>query len=135
MFNFKQSEELPFMLPAAPKHIEEAKMMSEEERIRDMIKAVSDSKDDPILIEMQLKLIEEDCFKSLGRKIELFHAEVVKLRNERLDDPMLDTPEGTRRAIQEVAIYANKIQGEFKIPKTQNPMAAKEKGSEYYWSI
>lgn len=62
----------------------------------------------PENIEAGLVALEAEYSKK-GKKIFLFHHEVAKLRNERLDDPNLETREGTYRSLNEVTMYLNHI--------------------------
>jgi len=131
LFNFKQKEE-PEPLPLLPEPIVDV-IKTREEQLIAMLKHINEREADPELIELQVKLLEEEYLKD-GRKVEIFHKMVVELKNNRLEDENLDTQGGTRRALHELSIYANKI-GEFKYIKVQDPKVARKADEIYYWSI
>lgn len=134
LFNFKQFEVPQKCLPA-PQHIEqklEDKEMDRETYLKNMIQAIGNSTDSPENIELQIYLLEAEFAKD-GRVVEIFHRDVVKMKNERLEDPALDTKEGTRRALQELAIYAAKVDNELKIPKISDPKNAESSVLAYCW--
>ena len=131
-------EEPKLMLPV-PAYVEEyleeaVEVMNSDEKLLAMVEALNDSDASPELIEYQMKLVEAE-FEKEGRKVELFHKSVVAMKNERVDDERLESKEGTSRALRELAVYANRIQGLFKTYQVNQETMDAPEDEQYYWSV
>jgi len=131
LFSPKKKKRVQFALPE-PK--QEDSSMELDEEIKAMVNEISNSNAPAELIEQQITMIE-DSLEKKGRTIVLFHKAVVDLRNERCEDPSLETELGTRKALRELSIYANQITCEFKGIKVKDPQTAKTPDMKYYWSV
>lgn len=116
------------------KSFKEEEYLKNEEELAKLIDEVSESNADPILIEKMLKEIEAEFLKA-GKKIELFHKDVVLLKNDRCDDEDLETREGTRRSLLELQSFATQIEDNYKRVMVNDPEYAENSDLVYYWSI
>ena len=116
------------------KSFKEKEYLKNEEELSKLIDEVSESNADPILIEKMLKEIEAEFLKA-GKKIELFHKDVVLLKNDRCDDEDLETREGTRRSLLELQSFATQIEDNYKRVMVNDPEYAENSDLVYYWSI
>ena len=101
-----------------------------EEEIAQMIQATNFITD-PAKIETHMLQIEAEMAKH-GKIIELFHKDVVILRNERCVDDALLTAEGTKKSLKELQVHAAKIENIFKVCRINQDRDAKHL---YCWSI
>lgn len=56
-------------------------------------------------IEAQMDLLTDLVFKNTQKKVLLFNPSLTERKNDRLDDPALDTREGTKKVLQELTTY------------------------------